>query len=197
MLVRVSNEQFAQDQTSAQLSTSVARALTRRADIAYLAEPAPTLPAIAPVAGLANQENLVEGGTISESLDELVDLISELESNLSTPSAIVIDPLGWGELRRLKVATSYNQSLLGAGTNDATPMLLSLPVYINVGCPQYSGYVLDRNAVVSAVGPVRIAVSEHQFFSSDSVLVRGTWRTGFAVTRPERVGRFSITQPGS
>ena len=144
--------------------------------------------AIAPAAGLANQSNLVEGDTITDSLDALVDLISQLEANLATPTAIVIDPLGWGVLRKLKVATDWNQSLLGAGTVDATPMLLSLPVMINVGCPQYSGYVLDRNAVVSAVGPVRIAVSEHQFFSSDSVLIRGTWRTGFAVTRP-RAGR--------
>ncbi len=146
---------------------------------------------------IADQSNLVEGDTITDSLDALVDLISQLEANLATPTAIVIDPLGWGVLRKLKAATDWNQSLLGAGTVDATPMLLSLPVLTNVGCPQYSGYVLDRNAVVSAVGPVRIAVSEHQFFSSDSVLVRGTWRTGFAVTRPERVGRFDIAAPGS
>ncbi len=169
----------------------------RRGDIAYLAEAAPTPPAIAPVAGLANQENLIDGGTISESLDELVDLVSELESNLSTPSAILVDPLGWGVLRKLRIGEAYNATLLGAGTNDAAQMLLGLPVLINVGVPQYSGFVIDKNAVVSAIGPVRIAVSEHQFVSSDSVLVRATWRTGHAVTRPERVGRFSITAPGS
>src|SRR6185312_10570727 len=43
-LVRVSSEQWGQPSTATQFSQSVARALVRRADIAFLAEHAPTAP---------------------------------------------------------------------------------------------------------------------------------------------------------
>ena len=79
--------------------------------------------------------------------------------NLATPSHILVDPLGWAELRKLKVGSAYNQSLLGAGTTDATPMLLSLPVIVDPAVPDYSGVVVDQRAVVSAVGHVKVATS--------------------------------------
>jgi hypothetical protein len=50
-LVRVSSEQWTQPQTAGQLAQSVARAVTRRADLAFLAEPAPTAPAVHPSPG--------------------------------------------------------------------------------------------------------------------------------------------------
>ena len=87
----------------------------------------------------------------------------------------MVHPLGWAELRKLKVGSAYNQSLLGAGTTDATPMLLSPPVIVDPAVPDFSGVVVDQRAVVSAVGEVKVATSEHQFFSSDSVLLRTTW----------------------
>ena len=37
--------------------------------------------------------------------------------------------------------------------------------------PDYSGVVVDQRAVVSAVGQVKVATSEHRYFSSDSVLL--------------------------
>jgi HK97 family phage major capsid protein len=192
-LVRLSNEQWAQDSTATQLAQSVARAVTRRADIAFLAEPAPTAPAVAPVAGLANTTGLVNGGTVTKNLDGLVDLVAQLETNLATPSHIVVNPLTWAALRRFKVGgTSTNESLIGAGTTDAQRMLLSLPVLVNIAVPANTGFVVDRNAIVSAVGPVRVANSEHEYFSSDSVAVRATWRIGHAVVRPERIGKFTV-----
>ena len=42
-----------------------------------------------------------------------------------------------------------------------------------------------------------IATSEHQYFSSDSVVLRATWRIGHVVVRPDRIGTFDITAPGS
>jgi hypothetical protein len=42
----------------------------------------------------------------------------------------------------------------------------------------YSGLVIDRSAIVSAVGSVLIATSEHQYFDSDSVGVRATGDSG-------------------
>lgn len=196
-LVRLSREQFEQENTANELSKSVARAIVRRADAAFIKEPDPS-PDPAPAAGIRNVSGIVAGDPIAGSLDALVDLIAELESNLSMPSHIIVDPLGWGQLRKLKTNDSdSNQSLLGAGVTDAVPMLLSLPVIINPNLNAFTGVVVDRSAVVSAVGPVVVATSEHQYFSSDSILLRATWRTGHVVVRPERIGKFTITAPGS
>ncbi|MGZ8813246.1 MAG: hypothetical protein ACXWZI_04490 [Mycobacterium sp.] len=98
---------------------------------------------------------------------------------MSVPSHILVDPLGWGELRKLKTGAFFNSSLSGAGTTDATPMLLSLPGLVDPAAPDYSGLVIDKRAVVSAVGPIKVAASEHELFSADS---------GSA---------SSLTQPGS
>lgn len=192
-LVRVSNEQWGQVQTAGQLAQSVARAVTRRADRAFLAEAAPASPAVAPVAGLGNTVGLVDGGAVTGNLDALIDLIAELEEKLATPSHIIVSPTTWAALRRLKVGgQGVNESLLGAGTTDAQPMLLSLPVLTNIAVPSGAGFVVDQSAIVSAVGPVRVANSEHQYFSSDSVALRATWRIGHAVVRPERIGKFTV-----
>jgi HK97 family phage major capsid protein len=192
-LVKLSREQFYQDGTASQLSNSVARAIIKRADQAYLAQVTPTPPAVNPPAGLLNIPGVTAAtDEVADSLDALVDLIALLESEGATPSHIVVDPIGWAELRKLKLGDDYNASLLGAGTTDAIPMLLSLPVLVNRWAPTLSGLVLDRSAVVSAVGDVKIATSEHQFFSSDSVALRATWRIGWNVVRPERIGKFDI-----
>ena len=182
-----------QTNTAAQLSQSVSRAVTRRANLAFVAEPAPTGPAVAPVAGLVNVANVVEGDDVSGSLDALVDLIAALQDQPRRRRRhILLDPLGWAELRKMKAGSELNSSLLGAGTTDATPMLLSLPVIVDPAVPDYSGVVVDQRAIVSAVGQVKVATSEHQYFSSDSVLLRATWRFGHAVVRPNRIGTFTI-----
>lgn len=78
-LVRLSNEQWSQGQTAGQIASSVARAVIRRADKAFLAEVAPTAPAMAPVAGLAHTAGLIDGVEIDGNLDALIDLVAELE----------------------------------------------------------------------------------------------------------------------
>lgn len=196
-LVRLSREQWMQQSTPEQLSASVSRAVTRRGDIAFVAEPAPVGPAVAPVAGVFNTSGIVDGDEVSESLDALVDLVAVLESNLATPSHIILDPLGWAELRKLKQGTELHSSLLGAGTTDAKPMLLSLPVLVNPAMDPHTGLVIDRQAIVSAVGSVQVANSEHALFAHDSVLLRATWRFGHVVVRPNRIGKFTIAAAGS
>ena len=130
------------------------------------------------MAGLVNTDDVVEGDDVSGSLDALVDLVAQLQDNLATPSHILLDPLSWAELRKLKTGNTFNSSLLGAGTTDDTTMLLSLPVIVDPAMPDYSGVVVDQRAIVSAVGQMKVATSEHQYFSSDSVLLRATWRFG-------------------
>lgn len=196
-LVRLSREQYYQGGTPDQLAMSVNRAIVRRSDVAFLAEPAPVGPAVAPMAGLLNVTDVVEGGEVASDLDVISDLIATLEDNLAVPTAIVVDPLGWSEIRKLKIGTDYNATLLGAGTSDAQQMLFSLPVYVNRGMTDYSGVIVDRSAIVTAAGSVQTATSEHAFFGSDGVGLRATWRFGHVVVRPERIGKFTILGPGS
>lgn len=198
-LVRISREQYFNHQqgTPEQLAISVQRALVKRADQAFIAQPAPTPPAVQPAAGLRNITGVIEGGEISDSLDALVDLQAELQANGATPTHIVVDPFGWAALRKLKVADDWNQTLTGAGTVDAAPMLLGLPVIVNRNAPPYSGLIIDKAAVVSAVGQVTVATSEHALFAHDSVMLRATWRIGQNIVRPDRVGMFTVADGGS
>ena len=76
-------------------------------------------------------------------------------------------------------------------------MLLSLPVIVHKEMPSYSGLLIDRSAVVSAVGQVYVAVSEHRYFEYDSQMLRITWRIGQNVVRPDRCGKFTVAAPGS
>lgn len=184
-LVNLSSEQYRKEQTASQISGSVARDLVRKADASYIAD------AGGPV-GLTNVPGIVNGGALGDDLDVLVDLIAEIENNGGTPSHIIVNPLAWGALKKLKTGTGENQSLVGAGVTDAMPMLLSLPVLKSRFIPAGGGLVVDNTAIISAVGPVAIATSEHALFSSDSVQIRATWRIGWGVTRPDRIGKFTV-----
>ncbi len=144
------------------------------------------------MAGLVNVANVVEGDDVSGSLDALVDLIAALQDNLGTPSHILLDPLGWAELRKMKAGSELNSSLLGAGTTDATPMLLSLPVIVDPAVPTTAALWLTSAPSCPLSDRSKVATSEHQYFSSDSVLLWATWRFGHAVVRPNRIGTFTI-----
>lgn len=191
-LVRLTNEQWTQEGTSRELATSVARALIYRADQSFISQVAPTPPAVTPPAGLLNLTGTIDGGELSTDLDVLADLIAELQGNLSNPTVIVLDPKGWSELRKLKTGTDRNLSLLGAGTDDAQPRLLGIPVIVNRHVTPYSGLVIDRQAIAAAVGQVQIATSLDRYFESDSVAVRATWRIGWNLVRPDRIGKFTV-----
>lgn len=196
-LVRVSREQFSQQGTAEQVSASVARALIRAADIAFLTQTIPTPPATTPPAGILTDGDIITGGEISQSLDELTDLVAEIQGNGGNPSHILLAPDAWGQLRKLKIGTDYNATLLGAGVADAELRLLGIPVVVNPAVPSLSGVVLDQRAVVSAVGQVLVSSSQDVYFTSDSVGLRSTWRFGQALVRPDRVATFTVAASGS
>lgn len=194
-LVRLSREQFYQPNAATLLSTSVERAVVKAADVAYLTQVAPVAPAVTPPAGLLNITGIVDGGAVAADLDALVDLIATLETNGATPSHIILSPTAWGSLRKFKTATGSAQSLLGAGTQDAQRVLLDLPVLVSSAMTSGSGMVIDSGAIAAAVGAVNVAQSEHQYFASDSIAVRCTFRFGANLVHPDRVGKFTVTVP--
>lgn len=192
-LVRISREQWVQDGTSTQLSDSVRRAVIKAANAAYLTQVAPTSPAVTPPAGLLNITGIEDGGAIATNIDELIDLIALLEGNGGTPSAIIAAPTAWASLRKLKTGTGSAQSLLGAGTSDSERRLLDLPVFVTSAMSANSGLVVDRSAIAAAVGQVQVASSEHLYFNSDSIALRCTWRIGWNLVHPDRIGKFTVT----
>lgn len=192
MLLRVSREQFRQDHTSGLLSESASRAVTVAGNKAYIAQEPPTAPDVTPPAGILEASGLIDGGEITGDLDGLVDLIATLEDNGSRPTHIVTAPSTWAELRKLKAGSGSNVSLLGAGTNDAERMLLDVPVLVSPAVPAGQGIVIDKTAIISAVGPVYVARSEHAFFGHDSIGLLVTWRFGATVMKPERIGTFHL-----
>lgn len=192
-LVRLSQEQYHQQGTAGELSQSVQRAITKKGNEAFLTQPAPTGSNTAPPAGILNIPGIVQGDPITANLDPLIDLVAGLESNGGTPTGILLDPLAWAALRKIKTGTGHETALLGAGTNDSVKMLLDLPVTITNALSANSGIVLDSSAIASAVGAVNVATDESIYFTSDSVALRATWRIGWNVVKPNRIGKFSLT----
>lgn len=195
-LLHLSREQWSQKGTADMLSQSVQRAITRAANIAYLAQVAPVAPAVIPPAGLLNVVGIeTAAADVSGNLDQLVDLVATLEGNGATPSHIILAPDAWGEIAKMKIGAAYNSTLLGAGTEDTVRRLLGLPVIVTPAMTTMTGLVIDKTAVVSAVGPVQVATSEHVFFNSDGIAIRATWRFGQNVVHPDRIGSFEVAAP--
>lgn len=194
---KLSREQFSQPNAQELLAASVRRAVTKAGNAAYINQVAPTPPAITPPAGLMNISGIIDGGDIADDLDGLVDLLATLAGNGAEPSHIVMSPTAWASMRKFKVAADYNTTLLGTGATDAQKFLLDLPVIVTPAAPADSGLVIDKTAVVSAVGDVQVATSEHAFFSADSVAVRCTWRFGANVVKANRIGKFTVADDGS
>ncbi|WP_217133829.1 phage major capsid protein [Leucobacter chinensis] len=191
-LVRLSQEQYRQLGTAQELSTSVQRAIVKKANEAFLTQVAPTPPATAPPTGLANISNIVTGTPVADNLDSLIDLVAKIESNGGTPTSIILDPLAWAALRKFKTASGSELNILGAGTNDSQKMLLDLPVTISNSLTANTGLVIDRTAIASAVGPVQVATDESIYFNTDEVGLRATWRLGWNTVHANRIGKFTI-----
>lgn len=192
-LLKVSREQWSQNQAAGLLSTSVARAVTRRANEAFIAQVAPVSPAITPPAGVANVSGIIEPSTaITANLDPLADAIAQIEANGGQPDLIVADPLAWGALRNLKTADSANSTLLGAGTEDQAKRLLGIDVATSPAVPVGKIVVLDSTATAAAVGQIQVAHSEHLYFDSDSIALRCTWRLGWGVQHPNRLAVVTV-----
>lgn len=190
-LLRVSREQYAQDGAAARLSTAAARSIVRKADDVLLNTPAPTAPASIPPAGLLHQ-GIPSIGAVTDDFDVLVDALATVQSNGATPDVIVLAPDAWAGLRKVKTATGSAQSLLGVGAQDASPLLLGVPVIVNPAMPTGTGLLVDRDDIVSAVGEVQTAQSEDVYFETDSIGLRVMFRFGATVIHPDRHAIFTV-----
>jgi len=194
-LTRMSSEQYYQPTPGAKsVSDAVRRAIIRQADTAFINAAAPTEGVPGNSTGLLNTPGIVAGAEVAGSLDPVVDLLAEVGSNNATTSALIVAPSTWAALRKIKTATGSEVNLLGAGTMDAQPYLLGVPVVVNNAVPANMGLAIDSAAIVAAHGEVAVATSEHAFFDSDSIALRSTFRVGWSVVHPDRIGTFTVAE---
>lgn len=189
VLTQVSAELTMQAGASTRLAQSMQRSVTAKADAAFLAN------ATAPT-GLLNLTGTSTGGDIGgtggDNLDALYDGIATIEADGGTATQLIVNPTDWATLAKLKEATGSNRSLLGDAHAAPERTLAGIPVIAHASMTAGSALLIDRSEIVAAVGEVRLARSEHAAFSSDSVMVRATWRIGWDAVRPERLVSLTI-----
>ena len=194
-LTRMSSEQYYQPTPGAKsVSDAVRRAILRKADTAFINADAPTEGVPSQSTGLLNTPGVVAGAEVSGTLDPVVDLLADVGTNNATTTALILAPSTWATLRKIKTATGSEVSLLGAGTMDAQPYLLGVPVIVNNAVPANTGVAIDSAAIVAAYGDIAVATSEHAYFGSDSIALRSTFRIGWSVVHPERIGTFTVAE---
>ncbi|WP_204806751.1 phage major capsid protein [Mycobacterium riyadhense] len=186
ILTKISIEQYEIGSSAEDLSREVRRALTLKANEAFLSQPAPTPPAVIPCAGILNQ-NVTDGGVVGDNLDAIVEAIETIETDYGTATHVISSPSAWRYLVELKEATGSNKSLVGAGVEAAERRLLSLPVLVSPSVPINTLAVVDRSAILTAMGNVRMATDASHYFDSESVAIRASFRFGATVSRAQRV----------
>ncbi|WP_026926015.1 phage major capsid protein [Granulicoccus phenolivorans] len=193
-LLRISREQLEQANAQELIVHEMAKQIIKSADVAFLNQTAPVPPAVIPPTGVL-ASSISDAGEVSGNLDTLIDAVSWIQASGGTPSHILLSPLAWAELRKLKVTTGSAQSLLGAGSGDAASTLLGIPVLVTFALEDTEGLVLDRRSIAAAASPVEYATSEHAYFTADSYAIRGTFRFGAKVMNGERVVKFTVKVP--
>jgi HK97 family phage major capsid protein len=141
---------------------------------------------------LLNIPGILTGFDITDDLDGLSDAITAIEENGGQATQIIASPSAWGSLRKVKTGDGRADTLLGAGTSDVEQRLLGIPVITSNAMPAGELLVIDKLAVVSAVGPVMVAVSRDYYFNSDSIALRCTWRFGANLVHPDRVALLTV-----
>ncbi|HIY42713.1 MAG TPA: phage major capsid protein [Candidatus Nocardiopsis merdipullorum] len=191
-LHKLSFEQWSQPNVSQVLAASAGRAITRKADELFISGTTSDAST-----GLTNVPGIVAGDPVTGSLDSLVDLVAQLQANGAQPTSILLSPSAWAEVRKVKTGEGAATSLLGVGATDAQPLLMGIPVRVTAALAEGTGLVVDRTAIVSATSTVNVASSEHAAFDSDSIMLRATWRIGWAAVHADRIGSFMVTAPAA
>lgn len=166
------------------ITNSLRRSIQQKADAVFLANTTdPT--------GLVNTTGMVTG-TITSSLDPVIDTLATLEANGGSPTHVLAAPDAWAALQKIK--TTSGTSVLV--TDPATPTgrsLFGLPVIVNKFVPTGTLLVTDRNEILSVAGQVLAANSTERYFETDSVALRVTFRFGFGVIHSDRLAKLTIS----
>lgn len=181
VLVRISREQLAQPAVQDVVTAEIKRSVLKKVDWALLQQPAPVAPATFPPAGLIS--HAVDGGTVADNLDAVIDAVASIEALGGACTNIIAAPDAWASLSKLKDEDTSNRSLIGAGVESAQRTLLSIPINVTSAMPDGRILAVDKSKTLSAYGTIRVSRSEHVYFSSDSLAMRATLRFGAGFTQ--------------
>lgn len=189
VLTTVTNEAMAQPGAAQRILASLQRSLTGAADRAFLGSGGTDGPA-----GLFALPGVSSAGPLTDDLDSVYDAVATIEANGGEATVMIAHPQDWAHLAKLKAGTGSNVPLLGADATVApTRSVAGVPVLTSAAAPKGTALIVDRSEVVSAVGPIRLDRSTDAAFNTDSVALRAAWRVGWAVVRPERLLKVTIT----
>lgn len=183
-----SRESYTFPDAAAAVSTSLQRAITVAADNAFLNS-------VSDPTGLLNITGVINAGTITTTLDPILDGIAGIQQNYGNPSAIIIDPKSWAVLSKLKYADGVMQ--LGSPTVAASRTLFSLPVYITPSITAGNALIVSKSDLIAAVGTINLTTSAEAAFNADSLVHRIIWRIGWNTAHANRFAKVSITLPTS
>lgn len=184
----ITNEAKSSEQMTQMLTASLNTAIMDKANAVFLQNPKPsgeTSPT-----GLFNLDN-VNTGTLSGSLDAIVEGIAAVSSKGGTPTSIIMNHGTWAKLLLLKYKDG--RPMIAPSVADSpTPMLYGLPVVLTKAAPDSKLLINDANEVISAVGSVNLNGSEDAEFSKDKYMLRGTFRLGWGVIHPDRLAVITV-----
>lgn len=184
----ITNEAKSSEQMTQMLTASLNTAIMDKANAVFLQNPKPsgeTSPT-----GLFNLDN-VNTGTLTGSLDAIVEGIASVSSKGGTPTSIIMNHGTWAKLLLLKYKDG--RPMIAPSVADSpTPMLYGLPVVLTKAAPESKLLINDANEVISAVGSVNLNGSEDAEFSKDKYMLRGTFRLGWGVIHPDRLAVITV-----
>lgn len=186
----ITNEAKSSEQMTQMLTASLNTAVMDKANAVFLQNPKPGDSETSPT-GLFNLEK-VNAGTLTGSLDAIVEGIAAVSSKGGTPTSIIMNHGTWAKLLLLKY-TDGRPMIAPSVADSPTPMLYGLPVVLTKAAPDSKLLINDANEVISAVGSVNLNGSEDAEFSKDKYMLRGTFRLGWGVIHPDRLAVITVS----
>ncbi len=127
ILSEQSREASSYEESALAISTSLQRAITMKADHAFLnSEADPT--------GLWNMAGVIDAGTVTDSFDPFTDAIMGIEANMGKATAIVIDPAPAWKPRRTGVPHPLRPAGVCDPEHGGGPRARRLPRRPDRGC---------------------------------------------------------------
>lgn len=186
----ITNEAKSSEQMTQMLTASLNTAIMDKANAVFMQNPKPSKGETSPT-GLFNLDN-VNAGTLTGSLDAIVEGIAAISSKGGTPTSIIMNHGTWAKLLLLKY-TDGRPMIAPSVADSPTPMLYGLPVVLTKAAPDSKLLINDANEVISAVGSVNLNGSDDAEFSKDKYMLRGTFRLGWGVIHPDRLTVITVT----
>lgn len=187
----ITNEAKSSEQMTQMLTASLNTAIMDKANAVFLQNPKPGGSETSPT-GLFNLDD-VNAGTLTGSLDAIVEGIAAISSKGGTPTSIIMNHGTWAKLLLLKY-TDGRPMIAPSVADSPTPMLYGLPVVLTKAAPDSKLLINDANEVISAVGSVNLNGSEDAEFSKDKYMLRGTFRLGWGVIHHDRLAVITVTE---